>query len=142
MNADKIARFDPKRRKYTDEVLVSSGKNGSRSGPGILINGPDGSIWFTQMYGNQIARLNVMSRQLHEFQVPSALRAEEPVVIGPADTASDATRDARMSLKTGEKMGPTSGPGGIVFGADGNIWYTSIFTDKVSRLQVGGKGMK
>jgi virginiamycin B lyase len=142
MNADKIARFDPKSRKYTDEILVSSGKNGSRSGPGILVNGPDGNIWFTQMYGNQIARLNVMSRQLHEFSVPSALRAEEPTVIGAADTAADATRDARMSLKTGEKMGPTSGPGGIVFGPDGNIWYTSIFSDKVSRLRVRPAGEK
>ncbi|HEY0543960.1 MAG TPA: hypothetical protein VGC91_01085 [Pyrinomonadaceae bacterium] len=140
MNADKIARFDPKTRRYTDEILISSGKNGSRSGPGILVNGPDGNIWFTQLYGNQIARLNVMSRQVHEFSIPSALR-EEAVVIGPADTVSDAARDARMNLRAGEKMGPTSGPGGIVFGADGNIWYTSIFVDKVSRLQVGtGKG--
>ena len=135
MNADKIARFDAKSRRYTDEILINSGRNGARSGPGILINGPDGNIWFTEMYGNQIARLDLMSRQVHEFAVPSALRTEE-VPVGAADTASDAARDARMNLKANERMGPTSGPGGIVFGQDGNIWYTSIFIDKVSRLQV------
>jgi virginiamycin B lyase len=140
---DKIARFDTKTRKYTDEILINSGKNGSRSGPGILVNGPDGHIWFTEMFGNQIARINPMSRQVHEFQVPSALatgRDGEPTtMVAVPGTATEAARDASMNLKAGERMGPTGGPGGIAVGADGNIWYTSIFNDKVSRLQVGGR---
>ena len=133
---DKIARFDTKSRKFTDEILVNSGKNGARSGPGILVNGPDGNIWFTQMFGNQIARLNPMSRQVHEFQVPSAYREATPPQV-PESSASDSFRNAQMNLKAGERMGPTGGPGGIAVGLDGNIWYTSIYADKVSRLQVG-----
>ncbi|HEY0543961.1 MAG TPA: hypothetical protein VGC91_01090 [Pyrinomonadaceae bacterium] len=141
INVDKIARFDPKTRKFTDEILINSGKNGSRSGPGILVNGPDGNIWFTQMFGNQIARLNVMSRQVHEFSVPSA-PSMAVATAGAADTAKQALVDANLNLQPGEKLGPTSGPGGIVFGADGNIWYTSIFSDKVSRLRVRPAGEK
>jgi len=138
---DKIARFDPKIRKFTDEILINSGKNGARSGPGILVNGPDGHIWFTQMFGNQIARINPMSRQVHEFQVPSA-PTMAVATAGAADTAKQALVDAHLALQPGEKLGPTSGPGGIVFSQDGTVWYTSIYSDKVARLRVGQAGKR
>ncbi|MBV9210986.1 MAG: hypothetical protein JOZ52_10175, partial [Acidobacteria bacterium] len=134
-----IARFDTKTKRFTDEILINSGKNGPRSGPGILINGPDGNIWFTEMYGNQISRLDMMARQVHEFSVPSA-PSLAVATAGAADTAKQALVDANMSLPAGQTLGPTSGPGGIVFSQDGNIWYTSIFSDKVSRLRIGQAG--
>ena len=77
-----------------------------------------------------------MSRQIHEFQVPSA-PSMSVATAGAADTAKQALVDASMALQAGEKLGPTSGPGGIVFSQDGNIWYTSIYSSKVARLRVG-----
>jgi len=135
-NVDKIARFDLKVRKFTDEVAVNSRKNGARSGPGILVNGPDGNIWFTETFGNQIAMLNPVNKQLYEFTAPVPSKSEgSPVVVAQADTASSALVEARMKLRPGEEMGPTGGPGGIVFGQDGTIWYTAMFANKIARLK-------
>lgn len=133
LDADQIARFDPRSRKFTDEIPVNSQKNGPRAGPGILINGPDGNIWFTQMFGNQIARLNPTTREIFEFSVPTSVAAAEVPV---ADTASEALAEAQMALGTKEQLGPTAGPGGLAFAADGSLWYTAVYAGNVSRLRV------
>jgi virginiamycin B lyase len=133
LNADKIARFDVSARKFTDDIPLTSRKNGPRAGPGILVNGPDGNIWFTQMLGNQIARLNPTTREIFEFSVPTALVARS---VGVADTAAQAMAEAQTALGAEQTLGPTAGPGGIVFSSDGNIWYSAIFADLVSRLRV------
>ncbi len=135
INVDKIARFDVKTRKFTDEIPISSHKNGARAGPGILVNGPDGNIWFTEMYGNQIARLNPKNKQIHEFSAPSAPKQLINARVGAAGSAGAALLDARINLKASEQLGPTGGPGGIVFSQDGTIWYTAMFSSKIARLQ-------
>ncbi|HEU4710343.1 MAG TPA: hypothetical protein VFS76_02200 [Pyrinomonadaceae bacterium] len=131
-NVDKLARFDVNTRSFTDEIPVNTRKNGPRSGPGILVNGPDGNIWFTEMYGNQIGRLNPKTKQIHEFSAPSAVKIS---AAGPAvgDSASAAWRDAELANV--ESLAPTGGPGGIVFGRDGTVWYTAMFSNKLARLQ-------
>jgi virginiamycin B lyase len=138
LNADKIARFDVKTRKFTDEIPISSRKNGPRAGPGILVNGPDGNIWFTQMLGNQITRLNPKTKQIHEFSAPSAPTLAQLTAVGEttADTAKEALLNAHINLKSGEELGPTGGPGGIVVSQDGTIWYTAMFSNKIARLRV------
>ena len=130
---DKIARFDVSARRFTDEIPVESKKNGARSGPGMLVNGPDGNIWFTEMLGNQIGRLNPKTKEIYEFQAPSAtpLSLVNP---GPEDTAKDIYTEAHMLLKPGEQLGASGGPGAIVFSQDGTLWYAAIFADKVARL--------
>ncbi|HEX6047404.1 MAG TPA: hypothetical protein VFZ22_23135 [Pyrinomonadaceae bacterium] len=133
LNADKIARFDLRLRRFTDDIPVNSEKNGPRSGPGILVNGPDGNIWFTQMLGNQIARLNPTTREIFEFSVPTALATSS---VGVADTAAAVMAEAQAALGAEKTLGPTAGPGGIVFSSDGSIWYSAIFADLVSRLRV------
>lgn len=133
LNADKIARFDVSTRSFTDDIPLSSKKNGPRAGPGILVNGPDGNIWFTQMLGNQIARLNPTTREIHEFSVPTAIATQRVAV---ADTAAEALAEAQAALGSDKQLGPTAGPGGIAFSSDGSIWYSAIFADLVSRLRV------
>lgn len=133
LNIDKIARFDVTARKFTEEIPVNSRKNGARSGPGMLVNGPDGNIWFTEMLSNQIGRLELKTRQIHEFSVPSATTLSG-VSPGPEDTAKAVYTEAHMTLKPGEELGASGGPGAIVFSQDGAIWYISIFINKVGRL--------
>jgi virginiamycin B lyase len=134
LNVDKVARFDVNTKKFTDEIPVNSKKNGPRSGPGILMNGPDGNIWFTEMYGNQIARLDPKTKQILEFAAPSSVKlsaAAAPAAAG--GSAAAAWRDT--NLRSAEALAPTGGPGGIVFGSDGSVWYTAMFANKLARLQ-------
>ena len=136
LDADKIARFDVAKKTFTDEIPVNSRKNGPRSGPGMLVNGPDGNIWFTEMYGNQIAQLNPKTKTILEFAAPSSVKlstAAAPAVAAAGGSAAAAWRDANVA--SAEALAPTGGPGGIVFGADGSVWYTAMFANKLARLQ-------
>ena len=133
LNVDKIARFDVNRKAFTEEVPINSRKNGPRSGPRILVNGPDGNIWFTEMYGNQIAQLNPKTKQIQEFSAPSSVRLQGPAAAPAAGSAAAAWRDANAA--SAQALAPTGGPGGIVFSRDGTIWYTSMFSNKLARLQ-------
>lgn len=135
LNVDKIARFDINKKAFTEEVAINSKKNGPRSGPGILVNGPDGNIWFTEMYGNQIARLNPRTKEIQEFSVPSSVKLQAAAAPGPGNSAGAAWRD--KNRKSTEALAPTAGPGGIVFGRDGSVWYTAMFSNKLARLQTG-----
>jgi virginiamycin B lyase len=131
---DKIARFDMKIGKFTDEISIVSHKNGARSGPGILINGPDGNIWFTETFGNQIAMINPINKQVYEFTAPVAPK-QDGSTLSSGDTAKQALVEAQVHLKAGEEIGPTGGPGGIVFSLDGTVWYSAMFTNKIARLK-------
>ena len=133
LNVDKVARFDVQAKKFTDEVPVNSRKNGPRSGPGIMVNGPDGNIWFTEMYGNQIARLDPKTKQIVEFAAPSSVRLSAAAAPAAGGSAAAAWRDT--NLASAEALAPTGGPGGIVFGSDGSVWYTAMFANKLARLQ-------
>jgi virginiamycin B lyase len=132
-NVDMIARFDITTKTFTDEVPINTRKNGPRSGPGILVNGPDGNIWFTEMYGNQIGRLDPRTKALHEFAAPSSVRLTAAAAPAVGDSATAAWRDAEVS--SADALAPTGGPGGIVFGRDGSVWYTAMFSNKLARLQ-------
>jgi len=133
LNVDKIARFDVNKKIFTDEIPVRSRKNGPRSGPGILVNGPDGNIWFTEMYGNQIARLDPRTKEILEFAAPSSVKLSAAAAPAAEGSAAAAWRDT--NLASTEALAPTGGPGGIVFGSDGSVWYTAMFANKLARLQ-------
>jgi virginiamycin B lyase len=134
LNADKIARFDVESKRFTDEIPLASHKNGPRAGPGILVSGPDGNIWFTEMYGNQIGRINPKNKQIHEFSAPSTAKLAVP---GPPPSAAAANgkpawRDENIAAPP---PSDTGGPGSIVVGQDGSLWYTAMFSNKIARLQ-------
>jgi virginiamycin B lyase len=114
-------------------LSVNSRKNGPRSGPGIMVNGPDGNIWFTEMYGNQIARLDPKTKQIVEFAAPSSVKLSAAAAPAAGDSAAAAWRDT--NLASAGALAPTGGPGGIVFGSDGSVWYTAMFSNKLARLQ-------
>ena len=133
LNVDKIARFDVNRKAFTEEVPINSRKNGPRSGPGILVNGPDGNIWFTEMYGNQVGRLNPTTKEIQEFSAPSAVKLQGAAAAPGARNSRAAWRDANAANT--QALAPTGGPGGIVFGRDGSVWYTAMFSNKLARLE-------
>jgi virginiamycin B lyase len=55
---------------------------GAGSAPNFLTAGPDGNVWFTEYYGNQIGRIT-LSGVITEFDIPTAGASPEGIVVGP-----------------------------------------------------------
>ena len=76
--------------------------------------------------------LSPQQREVVELAYRSALTHPNPLAHVVGDPA--AWRDT--NLASTEALAPTGGPGGIVFGSDGSVWYTAIFANQVSRVRV------
>src|SRR5262249_32696551 len=98
-----------------------------------IVAGPDGNIWFTDVTGNNIWRLELSTRALTKFPIPT------PNAF-PNDIASGADGNLWFTESIG-KIGRITPSGeitefgenlGIVFsltdGPDGNIWFTIRFS--------------
>ena len=102
---------------------------------GIAI-GPDDSVWFAEVLGNQIGRLRP-DRTFVEYPVPTLDSRPTEVAIGPDGHVWFTERGtaAAPGSKVG-KVNPSTGivtdyvvrtgsrPLGIVAGPDGNMWFT------------------
>lgn len=108
----------------------------STRAPGDIIVGPDGALWFTEGYAEQIGRITT-DGQLHEFPLPSAQqggggRLLIGLTVGPEGalwfTERAAGRIGRitMSGQVREFSLPSgaSAPDHITLGPDGALWFT------------------
>jgi streptogramin lyase len=112
------------------EFELPSPDSGQQGAFGITA-GPDGNIWFTELYGNRIGRITP-SGEITEFPVPTA--SSEPISItkGPDGNLWFAEQDAekigRINPSTHEITEfpiPSGGsePSAITEGPDGNLWF-------------------
>lgn len=62
--ADKIAKLS--NGGFTEYSLPHN-----RSGPFFLVQGPDDAIWFTEIFGNRVGRLNVDTGTIEELDLPT-----------------------------------------------------------------------
>ena len=114
------------------------------SWPEYIRMGPDGNLWFTEFYANQLARITP-NGTITEFREPDN-NDVEALVTGPDGniwfTDPGANRIGRMTT-TGAFMMfdvPTvdSSPRGIAVGPDGNLWFTEYQGDKIGRITLTG----
>lgn len=95
-----------------------------------LAEGPDGNVWFTEVFANKIGRITP-SGEITEFDTPLSGRVR---VIAPGPdgnmwfTLANANGGYLLSVSmsgvfTAHKL-PTNNPGGVTTGPDGNIWYS------------------
>src|SRR5207253_6799833 len=74
------------------------------SGPGTIIVGPDGNLWFTEhsdpprINGNRIGRFNLADSAFTEFELPN----------------------------------PNSDPTGLTISPDNNLWFTEYYGKRCS----------
>ena len=97
-----------------------------KSGAWGITAGPDGNLWFTEPYANQLGRITP-SGQVTEFPVPPFYLSEkEEIIAGPdgnlwfSDFIGD--RIGRITPTGQVKVFPLRHAQGITAGRDGNVW--------------------
>lgn len=102
-----------------------------------LATGPDGAIWFTSASGvGRVSTDGVVSL------FPGAL-AGSYLTVGPdgnmwTSTPTSINRITPAGAVTSFTDPAMTGVGDLVFGADGNVWFTNAATHAVGRLTTGG----
>ena len=107
--------------------------------------GPDGNIWFTELIANKIWRLELPSRNLTSFPIPTENSSPNDIIVG-------ADGNLWFTEGGGGKIGriTTSGvitefgsgltlPFSIANGPDGNIWFTQRFTQQIGKITPTGQ---
>ncbi len=119
------------------------------SGPGGITAGPDGNLWFTEVFGNKIGRLSTAGSVNGEFTVPGgSLLTEYPAGItqGPdgnlwfAEITANLIGRITPAGAVKQFTVPTAGadPADIVSGPDGNLWFTETGANKIGRITPAG----
>ncbi len=112
------------------------------SSPWGIAVGPDGNIWFTDLYGNEIGKIT-MSGQVTEYPIPTADSFPRGIVAGPDGnlwfTESQGNNIGRITTAgvITEFSIPDPQPAEITLGPDGNLWFTDA-SDAVDRITPTG----
>ncbi|MGC2633741.1 MAG: hypothetical protein WA215_05945 [Candidatus Cybelea sp.] len=125
----------------------------SGAGPYSIAPGPDGALWFTEATGGRIGRITT-SGKVTEYS-RGITPTEEPVGIaaGPdgamwfteSETYGSYTlRDSKVGRITmigrvseySKGLSGSSGPGDIVAGPDGNMWFVEGNADRTGRVRI------
>jgi streptogramin lyase len=99
-----------------------------------IASGPGGDIWFTEQGSNAIGVISTSGVLLHKFTVPNANLNPTPLGITEgADETMWFTEDGANQVASMTAAGKVtvyplpsaaSGPQSIVYGPDGNLWFT------------------
>jgi virginiamycin B lyase len=107
--------------------------------------GPDGNLWFTMPYTNQIGRMTPAG-VVTPFAIPTPSAGPSVIAPGP-DGNLWFTENASNKIASITPLGVFteydistlgSQPAGIAAGADGNLWYTEGLGDKIGRISPTG----
>jgi streptogramin lyase len=124
------------------EEIVFSASTAAASG---IVTGPDGNIWFTDLIGNKIWRLELPSRNLASFPIPTPDSFPNDITVG-ADgnlwfTEGGAGKIGRITTSgvITEFGSGLSLPFSIASGPDGNIWFTQRFGQQIGKVTPTGQ---
>jgi streptogramin lyase len=117
------------------------------SGPKFITTGRDGAVWFTELSGDRIGRIEPYTLDLTEFALPPGSHPEM-IVAAPDGTiwfAEHGTNKIGHMSRTGTLVElpvptPASAPYGIAVGPDGSVWFTEEYGAKVGRIQLHPSG--
>ncbi|MGC9992058.1 MAG: virginiamycin B lyase [Candidatus Cybelea sp.] len=146
LNGNAIGRITTHGKITTYTKGISSG-----AGPYSIAAGPDGALWFTEGTGGRIGRITT-SGKVTEYS-RGITPTEEPVGIaaGPDGAMwfteyesydSYQIRESKVGRITmagkisehSKGLSSTSGPGDIVAGPDGKMWFVEIYADRTGRV--------
>jgi streptogramin lyase len=125
---------------HIEEILFSS--SGAAGG---IVTGPDGNIWFTDLTGNKIWRLELPSRSLTSFPIPTPDSFPNDITVGGDGnlwfTEGGAGKIGRITTSgvITEFGSGLSLPFSITNGPDGNVWFAQRFTQQIGKITPTGQ---
>ena len=116
-------------------------------GPNAITIGPDGNLWFTEVWGNKIGKISPKDGKITEYNVSSATRNMNS---GPIDITAGpdgnlwftgSNKIGKISPKTGKVTeydipSANIGTNGIIAGPDGNLWFTDNQGNKIGKMSI------
>jgi virginiamycin B lyase len=119
----------------------------AHSGPYGIDRGDDGNLWFTELLGNRIGRINPTTGSITEYPIPTADSEPNGIYRAPSDyiwfTEFKGNKIGKIDIHSGvitEYPIPTenSQPFGIAGGPDGNVWFTEQAGNKIGVMSRNG----
>jgi streptogramin lyase len=105
---------------------------------------PDNNIWFIDVTGNKIWRLEIASRNLTSFTIPTPDSFPNDIAVGGDGnlwfTEGGAGKIGRITTSgvITEFGSGLSLPFSIAAGPDGNVWFTQRFTTQIGKITPAG----
>ena len=121
------------------------------SSPAGITAGPDGNLWFTEFFGNNIGKITPAG-EITEFTIPTGAPGLG-TTSGASSVAAGPDGNLWFTEFSGNKIGqitpagiitefdvPTAGssPSGIATGPDGRVWFTEYYGNKIGRITLLG----
>ncbi|MDQ3957717.1 MAG: PxKF domain-containing protein, partial [Actinomycetota bacterium] len=140
-SADVVVSFNPVYVPFHEEANTNC-VGWCTSGPADLTVGADGAIWFTQVQGNHIARLDATTLELREWRIPTDYARPKGIVatpdgkvwflehqafqLGSFDPATETFQEFPIGFPRNWSPGCCGGYGqDIALGPDGAIWIVA-----------------
>jgi virginiamycin B lyase len=115
--------------------------------PRVIVAGPDGALWFSEMAANKIGRISIKG-EIKEFAIPTMDSQPYGVAVGPDKniwfTESGKDKIGRLEPSTGKidefpLLTAKALPRDMTAGPDGNLWFSMNLADKIGRVSVKGE---
>jgi virginiamycin B lyase len=137
MNANKLARFDPRTRTWKLYPVPTP-----NSGPHGLTADGEGNIWFTENRAGKIGKLDPSTGKVEEFKTSTVTDPHTPIFTPDGAlwfTAEGSNAVSRLDPRTGAVQvhivpTPHALPYGIAIGSDGALWFCEFGSNKLGRI--------
>ena len=141
VGADPLGEITP----FSDGITLGSSPEG-------ITTGPDGNLWFTEFFADNLGRITP-DGVVTEFPLPTADAQARSITTGPdgnlwftesaannvavADTTGNVLDEIDLTVAPACDGGICS-PFDIVVGSDGNLWVTLRHGDQIARITPAG----
>lgn len=116
------------------------------AGPGPIVAGPDGALWFTEGAADSIGRITTAGT-ITEVPLPPGSKPSDIVLGADGDLwVSAAGTDSIDRVTTSGEVaafpiggGHRNHPGDLTLGRDGKVWFTQYPSPRIGRISPRGK---
>jgi virginiamycin B lyase len=129
-----------------DGQFYSSGRGASS-----ITRGPDGALWFTEVFARKIGRITTAG-MIGEYFLENSASSPRKIVAGPDDALwfteflNQNGRIGRITIDgtiSEYELSPCQGtcgryPNGIIAGPDGALWFTDLGDDRIHSITTAG----